>query len=104
MIEALNNLLSSLDNLLDKIEFFLDATKKKTDHNLERITVLYTEKCDLDSVPKYSTNYHFFGYSPKYGYVRIACNKPSYTIGDLLSGIYHDKQFFLYPGTVYKVL
>ena len=103
MIDAINDLLSSINNLLDDINFFLDAVKEKTENNLERITVIYTEKCDPDSVPKYSTSYHYFGYSAKYGYIRIACNKPSYTIGDLLSGIYHDKQFFLYPGTIYKV-
>ncbi len=103
-MELITNLINSVLLTLDNIELTINSISEKTSNNLERITVVYLGRTvNSQQIPMYSSNFHYFGYSHKYGIVRVSCQKLDYKRGDLLSGIYHDKQNYLYRGTIYKV-
>lgn len=101
-MELITNLINNIQKSLDNLELIVNSISEKTQDKLERITVVYLGTIN-NQIPMYSSNFHYFGYSHKYGIVRVSCQKPDYKCGDLLSGIYHDKQNYLYRGTIYKV-
>lgn len=103
-MDIINNLITAINNSLDRIKPLIASIKEKTlGKNLERITVTYLGQ-ETNQIPKYSQSFHYFGYSYKYGIVRVSCNKPpDYKIGDRLSGIFHSKQYYLFPGTIYNL-
>lgn len=103
-MELITNLINSVLLTLDNLELIVNSISEKTSNNLERITVVYLGRTvNSQQIPMYSSNFHYFGYSHKYGIVRVSCQKLDYKRGDLLSGIYNDKQNYLYRGTIYKV-
>lgn len=101
-MELITNLINSVLLTLDNLELIVNSISEKTNDTLERITVVYLGTINT-KIPMYSSQFHYFGYSHKYGIVRVSCQKPDYKHGDLLSGIYHDKQNYLYRGTIYKL-
>ena len=102
-MELITNLINSIKNTLDNLETLVNSISEKTQDKLERITVVYLGTVNSQQIPMYSSQFHYFGYSHKYGIVRVSCQKPDYKHGDLLSGTYHDKQNYLYQGTVHKI-
>ena len=101
-MDIINNLITAINNSLDRIKPLIASIREKTLENLERITVVYLGQ-ETNQIPKYSQSFHYFGYSYKYGIVRVSCNKPDYKIGDRISGIFHNKQCYLFPGTIYNL-
>jgi hypothetical protein len=101
-METITNLINSVLLTLDNLELIVSSISEKTQDKLERIAVVYLGTIN-SKIPMYSSQFHYFGYSHKYGIVRVSCQNPGYKHGDLLSGTYHDKQNYLYQGTIYKV-
>ena len=101
-MELITNLITSIKSTLDNLESLVNSISEKTQDRLERITVVYLGTIN-SQIPLYSSSFHYFGYSYKYGIVRVSCQNPGYKRGDLLSGTYHDKQHYLFSGTIHKV-
>ena len=103
-MNIITDLISAIQKSLVSLELIVNSISEKTSNNLERITVVYLGRTvNSQQIPMYSSNFHYFGYSHKYGIVRVSCQNQGYKRGDLLSGTYHDKQNYLYQGTIYKV-
>ena len=101
-MDIITNLINSIKNTLDNLELLVNSVSDKTSEKIERITVVYLGTIN-NQIPMYSSQFHYFGYSHKYGIVRVSCQNLGYKHGDLLSGTYHDKQKYLHQGTIYKV-
>jgi hypothetical protein len=101
-MELITNLINNIKTTLDNLEPLINSISDKTKDRLERIIVVYLGTIN-SQIPMYSSNFHYFGYSYKYGIVRVSCQNPGYKSGDLLSGTYHDKQNYLFSGTIHKV-
>ena len=101
-MELITNLINSIQKSLDNLETLVNSISEKTQDKLERITVVYLGTIN-NQIPIYSSQFHYFGYSHKYGIVRVSCQNLGYKHGDLLSGTYHDKQKYLHQGTIHKI-
>jgi hypothetical protein len=101
-MELITDLIAGIQKTLDNLETLVNSTSDKTQDRLERIIVVYLGTIN-SQIPMYSSNFHYFGYSYKYGIVRVSCQNPGYKSGDLLSGTYHDKQNYLCQGTIHKI-
>ena len=101
-MELITNLINNIKNTLDNLETLVNSISDKTSDKLERIGVVYLGTIN-SQIPLYSSSFHYFGYSYKYGIVRVSCQNPGYKRGDILSGTYHDKQNYLYQGTIHKI-
>lgn len=96
---TIQKLISDTLEVIEEFEKMCSEVAEKTSECLQRITVIYIAQ-ETSEIPKYSQKFHFFGYSLQQGIIRVSCSPNTYRIGQRLSGVLHEKQRYLFPGTI----